>query len=61
MADTELVDGDYVLTEGRAWFTVGKFAVRIAQTDGGLACDVYENNKEAESPIASCYAEPTDA
>jgi hypothetical protein len=48
-----LIDGDYTLTEGRAWFTVSGFAVRINTTAEGLIVDIYQNGKEYNAPITT--------
>jgi hypothetical protein len=58
---TCLSDGDYTLTDGCAWFEVevfaGKsFAIRIAKTDDGVAVDIYQDGREDEDALASCYA-----
>ncbi len=37
--ERNLRDGDYVLIDGAAWFTVGKFSIRIHQTDEGVVVD----------------------
>lgn len=51
--DQELTDGDYVLSEGRAWFTVGGRSVRIVDDgEGYLHVFVYELNNEMHDPIA---------
>jgi hypothetical protein len=54
--DTKLVDGDYVLTEGAAWFTVKGFSIRIHSTDEGVVVDVYKAMEEMTDPVASTYA-----
>lgn len=56
MADKELDDDDYVLTDQKAWFTVKGFAVRIHATDEGVAVDIYADGKETEGTISSAYA-----
>lgn len=51
-----LEDGDYILTDGQAWFTVKGFAVRIHSTDEGVAVDIYKDGDEMSDSIASTYA-----
>jgi hypothetical protein len=51
-----LCDGDYILTEGAAWFTAGEFAVRVLQTEDGIRTDIYQNGKEMENPLCSAQA-----
>jgi len=51
-----LADNDYVLTEGSAWFTVKKFAVRIHATDEGVIVDIWRDGMADDAPIASTYA-----
>ncbi len=55
MADKELDDDDYVLTDQKAWFTVKGFAVRIHATDEGVAVDIYQDGKEMNGHISSAY------
>jgi len=45
MNATVLSDGDYVLGEGSAWFTVGKFSVHIHKTDEGVIVDLFDEAK----------------
>ena len=52
----ELLDDDYILTDGAAWFTVKGFSVRIHSTDEGVVADVYAEGREDEDAIASTYA-----
>ena len=52
----ELVDGDYLLADDAAWFTVKDFSVRIKGTDEGVVVDIYELGREDDDPIASTYA-----
>lgn len=54
--ERELVDDDYVLIEGSAWFTVKKFGIRIHETDEGVVVDVWRGGRELDQPISSCYA-----
>lgn len=59
--DVLLKDADYVLEEGAGWFSVGKFSVRIHETDEGVAVDVYALDHEMDESIASTYAFTADA
>ena len=43
----ELSDGDYILTDGKAWFTVGDKSVRIVNDEQGhLRIYVFETGNE---------------
>lgn len=53
---TVLSDGDYTLSQGKAWIEVGPYAIRIEKTDEGVVVDVYANGHENDTEIASCYA-----
>lgn len=53
--EIELGDHDYVLTEGGAWFTIGKWAVRIhLNNNSRLTCAIYKDGEEDNDPIAEC-------
>lgn len=52
MTDTSLPDGDYTLTDGAAWFQIGRFAIRLRKTDEGVSCAIYEAGKEDENSLA---------
>lgn len=52
----ELVDGDYLLADDAAWFTVKDFSVRIKGTDEGVVVYIYELGREGDDPIASTDA-----
>ena len=56
MPDTNLPDGDYVLTDGAAWFSCDGFAIRIYTTHRGVVVNIYEDGKEMEAPIATTSA-----
>ena len=56
MSDVNLIDGDYVLTDGAAWFKVKNFSIRIQSTDEGVVVDLYPYQREMEEPVASCWA-----
>jgi hypothetical protein len=54
-----LWEDDYILEDGRAWFTVGPYAVRIKlDDDNALSVLVFENGKEIEAPLAQCEVKP---
>jgi hypothetical protein len=55
-----LIDQDYILTEGAAWVEVQGFAVRIRANSSGLAVDVYRSGEEGEDTLASICLEPLD-
>lgn len=55
----ELWEDDYILKDGRAWFTVGPYAVRIKlDDDNALSVLVFENGKEMEAPLTQCEVKP---
>ena len=56
MPTNEIPDGDYILKDGCAWFTVKGFSIRVAATDEGVACDIYPLGKEGDDALAACYA-----
>lgn len=56
MDTSKLADGDYVLTEGKAWFTVGNVSVRIYSAEYGVICDMYRLGEEDHPAIASACA-----
>ena len=52
-SEMPLRDGDYILTDNRAWFTVGDKSVRIVTDDEGrLHIYVFETGNEANDMIA---------
>jgi hypothetical protein len=61
---TNLVDNDYKLTDGAAWFDVKDFAIRIHSTDEGVVVDVFDAALlKADifcGPVASTYAFDSD-
>ena len=60
--ETYIGDGDYVLADGRAWFTVkNHFAVWLRATDEGMVVDIFVNGVDGDEPIASAYAFDADA
>ena len=56
-----LIDGDYVLTDGAAWLEVQGFAVRIRTTPAGLIVDVYKSGEEMEGALNSLFVEALNA
>jgi hypothetical protein len=60
MSDVNLLDGDYVLTDGAAWFRVKNFSIRIQSTDEGVVVDLYPYLQVMEEPVASCWAFDSD-
>lgn len=51
-----LPDGEYVLTEGRAWFRCGPTSILIAQNKEktAVSCTVYPLKRETSNQVASC-------
>jgi len=60
MSDVNLVEGDYVLTDGAAWFKVKNFSIRIQSTDEGVVVDLYPYLGKMEEPVASTWAFDSD-
>ena len=59
--DHALSEGDYTLTDGGAWFTVGGISVRIFTTaDGEVDVAAYEVGREAECPLNAFRVAPAD-
>jgi hypothetical protein len=56
-----LPDGDYVLTDGAAWFEVGGFVVRIRVQPTGLVVDAYESGGEMDDTLDTMYVEHPNA
>jgi hypothetical protein len=56
LQETELQDGDYILTDNAAWFTIKGFSVRIHDTNSGIAVNIYEFGREMDFPLDSAYA-----
>lgn len=58
----ELLDDDYELTEGAAWFNVRGFTVHIHMADEGLIVDTYDrklledSSDPDEALLTSAYA-----
>ena len=55
--NTILVDGDYELVDGAAWFEVGPFAVRVYLQPAGLVVDVYNSAGVMSAPLGFVYVE----
>jgi hypothetical protein len=56
----QIKDGDYVLTEGGAWFTVGGFSIRLHKTDEGVAVDIYKLGAENDPPLGATWVLDSD-
>jgi len=54
--NNELVDGDYLLADRAAWFTVDDFSIRIYTVDEGVFVDIYKFGYENRDAIAGTYA-----
>ena len=55
-AGRSLVDGDYELGDGAAWFSSKGFSVRIRTTDDGISVDIYRDGHEADGYLTTCSA-----
>lgn len=40
--DKPIGDGDYELTDGKAWLSAKGFSIRIHTTDEGIVVDIYK-------------------
>lgn len=56
----QIPDGDHELSEGRTWIKVGPYAVAIIKTDEGIAVDIYQDGREMEEAVSSCWALDAD-
>lgn len=56
----ELIDGDYYLADGAAWFTVGDRSVRIRETEAGVFVGIYKLGAEDEDAVAETFAHNED-
>jgi hypothetical protein len=56
----DLTDGDYLLTEGKGWFEVGGFAIRLNKTDEGVSVDIYKSGAEMDAPLGSTWVLDAD-
>jgi hypothetical protein len=54
--DKPIGDGDYELTDGKAWLSAKGFSIRIHTTDEGIVVDIYKKGNEDAASIASTYA-----
>ena len=56
--ELELGEGDYVLKDGAAWFTVGNRSVRIVENDAGvLMISVWPKGREMDEPYSEIIVE----
>jgi hypothetical protein len=46
--ETKLKDGDYVLVDKAAWFSINGLSIRISAHSGGVGVCVYGNGDELE-------------
>lgn len=60
MSTQNIPDGDYDLSEGRAWLGTTKFSIRVMETGEGVVVDIYGRGQEDQSPIASTWAHEND-
>lgn len=61
MTDTiQIPDGDHELSEGRTWIKVGPYAVLLVKTDEGIVVDVYQDGREMDETVTSCWALDAD-
>lgn len=57
--ELELGEGDYVLKDGAAWFTVGNRSVRIVENDAGvLMISVWPMGQEMHDAIGELTIDP---
>jgi hypothetical protein len=56
MSETPLQDGDYLLSEGAAWFTLKGFSIRLVGTDDGVVVNIYANGREMDDALAIAQA-----
>ena len=52
---TKIGDGDYELTDGKAWLSAKGFSIRIHTTDEGIVVDIYKEGNEDAASIANEY------
>ena len=58
--EVELEDGDYLLRDDTAWFTVGRFSVLINSNSRGVECLIFPLGREREIRLAECVAYSDD-
>ncbi len=59
---TKLVDDDYALVDGTAWFRVGSFNVNVHATSDGVFAEIYAlGDENSDAAVASAYASDADA
>ena len=51
----QMPDGDYELADGKAWFVVKNFSIRIRETENGVSIGAYKNGREADGPVHSAH------
>ena len=56
----QISDGDHELSEGRTWIKVGPYAVALIKTDEGISVDVYQDGREMDEALTSCWALDAD-
>ena len=56
MSEKSLRDGDYLLPEGAAWFTLKGFSIRLVGTDDGVVVNIYANGREMDDALATAQA-----
>ncbi len=54
---TKLTEGDYILVDGRAWFTVHDLSVHIRAHDGMLSVAVYPLGNETDPAIDQIFVQ----
>ena len=53
--DKQLSEGDYILKDGAAWFTVSGFSVRVrTANDGSVICSIYNEGQEDGPVLGEC-------
>ena len=56
MTDIPLEDGDYILTDERAWFSIAGMSVLISKTRNAVEVHIFVQGLENEEPIDSVVA-----
>ena len=51
-------DGDHVLVDNAAWFTVGPYAVRVQLSDDALRVSVFKDGEEMDAPLETIEVTP---
>ena len=55
--ETKLSDGDYILVDGRAWFSVHDLSVRVSAHDGMLSVAVFPLGAETSPAIDQVFVQ----